>query len=131
MAVSKSSLSAGEIIRAILVNDPEVSARTSKIFPVVVDSAELPYIIYRRANFEQLPVKGQRGSDTVAIEIYCFTEHYTEGIELAEAVRDALDGAQGAVADGSLTMRACYLADGEEAWEDDAYLQKLVFNVKI
>ena len=42
MAVSKSSLSAGEIIRAILIEDSEVMARAKKVFPVVEDSAELP-----------------------------------------------------------------------------------------
>lgn len=129
MAVGKTSLSAGEIIRSILMSDSEVSARVKKIFPVVEDSAELPYIVYRRTQLEQEPVKGRRGADTVGIEILCYTQHYTEGVELAEAVRKALDGAQGEV-DG-LVMRSCYLADSEEAWQDDAYLQQLVFNVKI
>lgn len=129
MGVSKSSLSAGEIIRDILVNNAEVSARAKKVFPVVEDSAELPYIVYRRTQLEQEPAKGRRGADTVGIEILCYTQHYTEGVELAEAVRDALDGAQGEK-DG-LVMRSCYLADSEEAWQDDAYVQQLVFNVKI
>lgn len=129
MAVNRTSLSAGEIIRSILMSDSEVSARVKKIFPVVEDSAELPYIVYRRTQLEQEPVKGRRGADTVGIEILCYTQHYTEGVELAEAVRDALDGKQGEV-DG-LVMRSCYLADSEEAWQDDTYLQQLVFNVKI
>ena len=129
MGVSKSSLSAGEIIRDVLVNNAEVAARAKKVFPVVEDSAELPYIVYRRTQLEQEPAKGRRGADTVGIEILCYTQHYTEGVELAEAVRDALDGAQGEK-DG-LVMRSCYLADSEEAWQDDAYVQQLVFNVKI
>lgn len=129
MAVSKTSLSAGEIIRAILIEDSEVMARANKVFPVVEDSAELPYIVYRRTQLEQDPTKGRRGADTVGIEILCYTKGYTEGVELAEAVRGALDGAQGE-SDG-LVMRSCYLADSEEAWQDDAYVQQLVFNVKI
>lgn len=129
MAVSKSSLSAGEIIRAILIEDSEVMARANKVFPVVEDSAELPYIVYRRTQLEQDPTKGRRGADTVGIEILCYTKGYTEGVELAEAVRGALDGAQGESA--GLVMRSCYLSDSEEAWQDDAYVQQLVFNVKI
>ncbi|MBQ7762560.1 MAG: DUF3168 domain-containing protein [Alistipes sp.] len=129
MAVSKSSLSAGEIIRAMLIEDSEVMARANKVFPVVEDSAELPYIVYRRTQLEQDTTKGRRGADTVGIEILCYTKGYTEGVELAEAVRGALDGAQGE-SDG-LVMRSCYLADSEEAWQDDAYVQQLVFNVKI
>ena len=129
MAVSKTSLSAGEIIRSILISDSEVSARVKKIFPVVEDSAELPYIVYRRAQLEQTTVKSGRGADTVGMEILCYTEHYTDGVELAESVRGALDGAQGEV--NGLVMRSCYLADSEESWQDDAYIQQLMFNIKI
>ncbi|MEG1158760.1 MAG: DUF3168 domain-containing protein [Acidaminococcaceae bacterium] len=129
MAVNKSSLSAGEIIRSILISDKEVAKRTKKVFPVVEDKADLPYIVYRRTQLEQDPTKGKRGADTIGIEILCFTAKYTEGVELAETVRDALDGAQGEIP--GLVMRSCYLVDSEEAWQDDAYVQQLVFNVKI
>ena len=129
MAVNKSSLSAGEIIRAVLVEDPEVAARTTKVYPVVADEAKLPYIVYRRTQLEQDATKGRRGADTVGIEVICYTEQYTPGVELAEAVRDALDGKQATV-DG-LVMRSCYLSDSEEGWQDDAYVQQLVFTVKM
>jgi hypothetical protein len=129
MAVSKSSLSAGEIIRAVLTSDPEVTARAKKVYPVVEDTAELPYVVYRRTQLEQGQVKGRRGNDNVTIEVLCYTKGYTEGVELAEAVRDALDN-KTAESDG-LVMRSCYLTDSEEAWQDDAYLQVLVFNVKM
>lgn len=129
MAVSKSSLSAGEIIRAVLTSDPEVTARAKKVYPVVEDTAELPYVVYRRTQLEQGQIKGRRGNDNVTIEVLCYTKGYTEGVELAEAVRDALDN-KTAESDG-LVMRSCYLTDSEEAWQDDAYLQVLVFNVKM
>ena len=129
MAVNRSSLSAGEIIRKVLLADPEVAARTNKVYPVVVDEAKLPYIVYRRTQLEQSPIKGRQGADTIGIEIICYTAKYLEGIELAEAVRGALDGAT-AELDG-LVMRSCYLVDSEEGWADDAYAQQLVFNIKI
>ena len=129
MAVSKSSLSAGEILRAVLTSDPEVTARAKKVYPVVEDTAELPYVVYRRTQLEQGQVKGRRGNDNVTIEVLCYTKGYTEGVELAEAVRDTLDN-KTAESDG-LVMRSCYLTDSEEAWQDDAYLQVLVFNVKM
>lgn len=129
MAVSKSSLSAGEIIHALLIADSEVMTRAKKVFPVVAEKADLPYILYRRTQLEQDPTKGKRGADTVGIEVLCYTEGYTPGVELAEAVRGVLDGAQGE-SDG-IVMRSCYLVDSEEAWQDDAYVQQLVFKVKI
>lgn len=129
MGANKTSLSAGEIIREILSSDPEVAARTNKIFPVAVDNADLPYVLYRRVQLEQVPVKDRRGADTVGIEVMCYTSQYTEGVELAEAVRAALDGRQAGL-DG-LRMRSCFLSDSEEAWQDDAYVQQLIFTVKI
>lgn len=129
MAVNKSSLSAGEIIRAVLVEDPEVAARTTKVYPVVADEAKLPYVVYRRTQLEQDATKSRRGADTIGIEVLCYTEQYTPGVELAEAVRDALDGKQAEV-DG-LVMRSCHLSDSEEGWQDDAYVQQLVFTVKM
>lgn len=130
MAVSKSSLSAGELIRAVLIEDAEVSRRINNVFPVVIeDKAILPYIVYRRAQLEKGLVKNERGNDIVTMQIQCFTEGYTEGVELAEAVRDALDGVQ--IEHEGLTMRACDLSDSEEAWTDDAYVQTLVFSCKM
>ena len=127
---NKSSLSAGEIIRDILVNDTDVMAIANKVYPVVVDSAVLPYIVYRRTQLQQDPTKQGRGADTVGIEVICYAAGYTQSVELAEAVRAALDYATGSTQDG-LVMRSCYLSDSEEAWQDDAYLQQLVFTVKM
>lgn len=131
MAVNKTSLSAGQLIRDILLSDPEVAKRTKKIFPVATDEAKLPYILYRRTAFQQKPTKrpGEPGADLVQIEVICFTADYAEGVELAEAVRCALDNIQGS--DDDLVMRACTLEDTEEAWQDDAYVQQLVFNINI
>lgn len=129
MGVSKTSLSAGNIINKILREDAEVASKTRLIFPIVVDKAQLPYIVYRRVGLDQTPVKGRRGSDSVTIDVVCYTKGYTEGVELAEAVRGALEGEQ-IEADG-LVMRSCYLSDSEETWADDAYIQSLTFTIKI
>ena len=130
MAVPKTSLSAGAIIRAILLENEEVAARTNKVFPVATDSAELPYILYRRTALSAKPQKqGQPGADEIQVEVICFTERYGEGVELAEAVRAALDFTT-AEHDGQV-MRGCYLVDSEEAYQDDAFVQQLLFNVKI
>lgn len=130
MAVNKTSLSAGEIIRAILTSSEEVTRRVTKIFPVVEASAELPYITYRRTQFESIPTKSTHHvADTVSIEVLCYTAKYTEGVELAEAVRNVLDGAQKEGDD--ICMRSCSLVAGEEAWQNDAYIQQLEFSVKI
>lgn len=130
MAANRTSLSAGSVIRDLLLKSEEVKAHTNKIFPVATDKAVLPYILYRRASMEQNPTKGNYpGADATTIEIVCYTAKYEDGVNLAEAVRAALDGARGEK-DG-LVMRSCTLVDSEEGYESDAYAQQLVFNVKI
>ena len=130
MAVPKTSLSAGAIIRAVLLEDAEVAARTNKIFPVATDCAELPYILYRRTSLSPNPQKsGQPGADEIQVEVISFTERYGEGVELAEAVRAALD--QVDAEHNGLRMRSCYLLDSEEAYQDDAFVQQLVFSAKM
>ena len=130
MAQKKTSLSAGAVIRSILLSDEEVRERTNKVFPIVIDQAQLPYILYRRASLQHNPTKaGMPGADTVVMEVVCYTAQYAEGVELAEAVRAALDYSQGE--SQGVTMRSCVLADSEEGYEDDAFVQQLVFQVKI
>lgn len=129
MAVSKTSLSAGSLIREILLNDPEVAKRVNKIFPIATSEARLPYILYRRSAMSQDLVKRGRGADTVDIELICYTEKYIDGLELAEAVRAALDGKQ--YSKDGMEMRSCVLTDSEEGYDSDAFAQQLLFQIKI
>lgn len=130
MAVPKTALSAGAIIRAVLLEDAEVAARTNKVFPVATDCADLPYILYRRTSLSPNPQKsGQPGAGEIQIEVVCFTERYGEGVELAEAVRAALD--QVTAEHDGMRLRSCYLVDSEEAYQDDAFVQQLVFSVRM
>lgn len=129
MAVNKTSLSVGEIIYDVLTNDAEVMARTNKVFPVVTDKATLPYVAYRRSRLEHSPVKGTQGADTVQIDVLCFAAKYGDGVQLAEAVRQALDGKQ--ATKDTLIMRSCTIAGGEEYYENDAYIQELNFIIKV
>lgn len=129
MAVNRTSLSAGSLIREILLKDAEVASRTNKIFPIATSEAKLPYILYRRSALNQDPVKKGQGPDTVDIEIICYTDKYKEGLELAEAVRAALDG-RSYESDG-MSMRSCLLTDSQEGYDSDAFAQQLLFTIKI
>lgn len=128
--MAKTSLSAGVIIRDILTKNDAVMKIAKKVFPVVIDKALLPYVAYRRSRLEHNPTKaGQPGADAVQIDVNCYAVTYEESVELAEAVREALDYTRGEK-DG-LIMRSCTLIDGEEFYEDDAFVQGLTFRVQI
>lgn len=123
------SLSAGLIINDILSSDEAVASIATDVFPIVSDEAKLPYVSYRRINYDQDPVKTNYGSDTIQVEVNCYAEKYAQSVELAEAVRAALDGAQKGVDD--VMMRSCFLSSSSEDWENDAFVQSLVFTIKI
>lgn len=123
------SLSAGLIINDILSSDETVASIATDVFPIVSDEAKLPYVSYRRINYDQDPVKSNYGSDTIQVEVNCYAEKYAQSVELAEAVRAALDGVQKSVDD--VMMRSCFLSSSSEDWENDAFVQSLVFTIKI
>ena len=82
------SLSVGLMVYQLLSQDSNVAAKATKIYPVVAEQdAKLPYICYRRANFDRQLAKGPgQGADMVAVELLCYGKTYAESIELAEAV---------------------------------------------
>lgn len=118
------SLSIGSAIRDALVRHG-VDKRVSKIFPLVVDDAKLPYILYRRAGFEQQAVKTHaKTPDVVEMEVACFAATYSESVEIAELVREALDYGS------TQAYRSCFLVDASEHFVDDAFVQNLRFEVR-
>lgn len=129
------SLSAGLLIRDLLLADEAVAALTSKVFPVISEEgATLPYICYRRNSMEQTAAKNVAGADMVTLDVICYTSDYASGVRIAEAVRGALDGVQARYTDeegADMTARSIKLVDSEEGWEDDAYMQVLTFSLKI
>ena len=123
----RTALSAGIIIRDILANSETVG--TDKIYPVVSDNATTPYIVYRRISAQSVPTRAASGADAVTVEILCMDPDYSGSVELAEAVRAALEYAE--LERGGLTMRGCMLEDSEELWQDDTFIQRLIFRVRI
>jgi hypothetical protein len=130
MAITKTSIHAGEIISDILSNDEAVKSLAKRIFPVAITEATLPYIVYRREESSAIQTNSGHASETVSISVYVYTAEYAEGVELAEAVRAALHGAR--YDNDGLQMRSCVFDGcGPEDWLDDAFVQQLNFRLKI
>lgn len=129
------SLSAGLLIYDLLSTDEGVMAIATKVFPVISEAgAKLPYICYRRGSNDDRAVKTLSGADTATIEVLCYSADYAESVQMAEAVRKAADGVQyryDAPGGESLVARSIQMTDAEEGWQDDAYIQSLIFTVKI
>lgn len=128
--MQKTSISIGEAVNDLLTSDRALVSAVTKIFPVVTDKAELPYIAYRRARTEQVSVKGYRtGAETVAVQVNCYAASYEQSINIAEAVRQILDGIQ--YDKDGIVVRSSLMSGSEEAWENDAFVQKLTFELKV
>lgn len=131
--VKKSSVSVGLIVRKLLVGNAAVKERVNKVFPVAVDKAELPYVLYRKAGYSEQGVKkgGLSGAETVIVEVVALAATYEKSVEIAEAVRTALDGAHGRDEATGLTLRSSVMTDCEEGWENNAYLQDMTFEMRL
>ena len=129
MATATDFLDVGAKLRSILLDDEAVKAITTKIFPVVVDKAECPYIAYRRASTTHTVVSGRPGPYTCQVQMALYTSDYPEGLALARAVINALDAKW---FDGDTwRIRRVSLADASDDWVADAYQQLLTFNISM
>ncbi len=74
----------------------------TRIYPLIPKGATLPYVIYSRSSVKRYPVSsGSTGLVTTVVRLVSFADHYGAAVEVAEALRDALDGKTGTVGDQS------------------------------
>jgi hypothetical protein len=81
-------------IKYILENDAPLQLLISgKVYPVVVpQEIALPFIVYSLNSTNPYPSKVEESDkDADQISITCYADDYDEAMDLAEAVRDALD----------------------------------------
>lgn len=131
MAKKLTILSAAIIMAEILMSSTDVTNLTETIIPVAGTDLKGPYVVFRRSKLATQQVANQKSADSALIEIQCVSPDYDQSLELAEAVREALDGTQITSDDETLVLRSCFLSDSKEYWADDGYVQLLIFTVKI
>jgi len=82
----------GLAIRALLLDDSDVTAITNRIYPeLAVEGAAAPYIVYSVVS--NSPSDSKRGTpvDDADIEIFSVASTYSAANDLADKVRAALD----------------------------------------
>ena len=88
----------GKAIYHLLTNATDVTDIVStRIYPEIAQQdADLPYIVYAIANNEPTDTKPEPSKlDTAQVEVNIYSDSYTEAIDLAVAVRAALDRVKG------------------------------------
>ena len=129
MDASKTILSAAYVLYKWLKEDEAVMSKCNGVFPLAwPDEVKKPYISFHRVGFEATYTKGAV-SDTAEVEFDILTDDYDSGLELAEAVRACLDNQRGE--EGGLRLSMSKLTEALEDRYEEAYIQTLVFTVKI
>lgn len=130
--MGKSILSSAMLIGELLEEDAAVMEKAKMVYPVMApEKAVCPYIVYRRAKTMTKQEKGPGHADTALIEVLCCGSTYAQSVELAEAVRESIDGCQATSDDKTLRMRSCFLSDASEGWEQQTFVQYLTFTIRI
>lgn len=118
-----SSISIGMALRDALMTDERVASLATACFPVGADDATLPYITYYCGEMVEAATKDCRGYDRLRMFVECYSADYDSGVELAEAVREALRNP-------GRGMRGCFLADRKELRASGAFCQQMVFEIR-
>lgn len=124
------SLQIGKAIYTILSNNQNVVDLVStKIFPIISDDEKttFPFIVYRRTGEVSVSNKDFRGADAV-VEILIAADSYPQSIDVAEAVREALEGYDGSVCD--FYINDTILQYAAEDYVDGVFTQTLQWRIE-
>lgn len=98
------------------------------IHPVIVQKDTVfPYVVYRRSGLETSYTKDNYATDdTVTIDVIAVSQSYSESLNVAQAVRMALENKKGDFKD--LRINSIELVDAQEGGED-VFVQSLTFKI--
>lgn len=126
------SLQVGKAIYHILHNDADVVARVeNKIFPLVAnESTTFPFIIYKRTGLESATSKDRFiFKETATVEVIVASDKYNESVEIANLVKEALEGKQGIYSD--IDIIDVRMTNTDENFIQDTFIQNLTFSIII
>lgn len=119
----------GNDIRAILLNDEEIVKQVgSNIFPLIApETTEGDFIIYIRNKYNKSAVKMGVYQDECEVAVVGISDNYDSAIALASKIDNALSGQH--TLEGGVRLQIT-LSDSTETFEDDKFIETLVFTIK-
>ena len=100
------------------------------IYPLIADTGTtFPFIVYRRTGIEPSDSKDRfiYKEDTY-VEVVIASDKYNESIEIADLVKDALQGKKGNYS--GINIQDIRMTNADEDYIEDTFIQNLTFNIK-
>lgn len=122
------SLQIGKAIYNILSTDERVVEKVdNKIYPLIADNGTtFPFIVYKRMSIIPADSKDRFIYQEMAtVEVVVASDKYNESIEIADIVREALQGRKG-IFDG-INISKIEFNDASEDFVDDTFIQNITF----
>jgi len=123
------SISIGTAIRSILLNNSTVSGLTTQIYPIFApDVTIVPYVVFIRKSVNAEYTKDGLLYDDCNVEINIVDNNYTQCVNIAQAIRNALELKIGIFA--GVQIYQCLLVSASETYDIDGYITTLEFAIK-
>ena len=120
----------GDAIRDILIADPDVYEQVGNhIYPIVAaENTKGDFIIYLRQKYGRSYVKQGIYEDECEVAVVAISENYDNAVKLASNIDAALSGRHANDEDGCTVD--IMLLDSTETFDDNKYIETLVFSIK-
>lgn len=119
----------GNDIRALLLKNEEIVNQVgSNVFPLIAPENTIgDFIVYMRNKYNKTAVKQGIYQDECEVAVVGISDNYDDALALASKIDNALTG-QHTLDNGVRLMIT--LADSTETFDDDKYIETLIFTIK-
>ena len=126
------SILVSKYIRRFLVENEEVQGLidVNKIFPLIANAdTTFPFIVFQRSNLMPIYTKDILTENQITMVIIVVSNDYIQSLDLANAVRHALEG--NIYRDNDIVISAMKMESITEETLEDDYIQRMVFTFNV
>lgn len=131
LGIMDNTILIGKYVRQFMIENRELTdlVPAEKIFPLLANAdTTFPFIVYSRDSLLPTYTKDYLTNNTASITIIVVSDEYVESLEIANAVRHALEGYR--YKDSTIDIHPIRLQSLTEETMDDAYIQRMQFTLQ-
>lgn len=119
----------GNDIRTMLLSDEDIVAQVGQhIYPIVAaENTEGDFIVYSRQKYAKKTVQMGVYQDECEVAVVGVSDNYDNAVALASKIDNALTGKHTLASGATVNI---LLADSTEVFDDNKYIQTLLFTIK-